>query len=225
MKEKGTTLMEIVISLFIFSLFMFTVYAVFETGMKSWQMGSVKSDLYQKAQVALSAITKDFRYSNWVSVQIDNNGDPMETNEYISFETPVNYNDGSMETDTFDGSPVWQGYVLYYIYPRWETDASPEQKRDLYRHFKPRSTPSSIPKPLDDIMSAIDLDVSPSGDEIVKTVVKEIYSINLEQYETELVITVVFKKNLRKESSVVFTGSSEVGTEIMEYKTSVIPYH
>lgn len=217
-KIRGVTLAELVVVIVVFGLFIFAVYTALDMGLKGWQMGEVKANLYQKAQAAMGYIVKDFRYSTWKSAQIDNYGDPEELNEYICFESPVDNMSGSAQQN--DGFPVWQSYVLYYIYPRWEVDSSPDIKRNLYRHCKPRTEKNAYPGPLEDIMSNIDITTPPSGD-MIRTVAREIYSIDFYQKETSLDIVICFKKDLRENSSVMFEGSS--ATEVVEFKGSVIP--
>ena len=224
----GVTVAELAVVILIFSFFMIGVYAVMDAGMKSWQIGETKTDLNQKAQVVMNCITKDFRYSTWLSTEIDNQGTPAQLNEYICFETPVNNVTGTIDYNlsTFN-SPVWQGYVCYYIYPRWKVNPSPDIKRNLYRHYKKIITPVSMPATLSsaDILSNIDITTPPSGD-IIRTVAKDIYLIDFEQNKTLLTVTINFKKAALKNGTVTHNYANNPGTktdEIVELKVSIIP--
>jgi hypothetical protein len=225
----GVTMVELAVVIFIFSFFMIGVYTVMDAGMKSWQMGETKTDLNQKAQVVMNCITKDFRYSTWLSTEIDNCGDPAKLNEYICFETPVNNHTGTFDYNLSSfNSPVWQGYVIYYIYPRWKVNPSSDIKRNLYRHYKPRTTPGSAPITLSsaNILSNIDITTPPSGD-MIRTVAREIYLIDFEQSKTALTVTINFKKAILKNSTVTHNYANSVNNteinEIVELKVSIIP--
>jgi prepilin-type N-terminal cleavage/methylation domain-containing protein len=220
---KGVTLTELIIVILIFSLFMLGLYATLDVGMKSWQMGETKSDFFQKAQVTLGSIVRDFSTSTWMSSQIDNDGDPAKLNEYICFETPIDYTNGLFHLESKTSKTVWEGYIIYYIYPRINTNPT-ATKRDLYRKFKPRTTKNSSPLLLQNLTSFIDT-TTKNTDESLRTVAKDIYSINFVQKQTNLVITVTFKGNIREHAHVMFSpgGNSTKGVELIELKTSVIP--
>ena len=84
--EKGLTILELIISCIVFSLFLFAIYATMDIGLKSWQLGETKSDLHQKAEIVLNRVVRDFSATSHLSVQIDNDGDPDTLNEFICFE-------------------------------------------------------------------------------------------------------------------------------------------
>jgi prepilin-type N-terminal cleavage/methylation domain-containing protein len=95
---SGHSLLEVIISIAIFSLIMLGVYSAIDIGFKTWQLGDVKTDFYSRAKVIVTYITKDFKYSNWISAKIENDGDPNSLNEYIVFESPVK-DDGSIDIE------------------------------------------------------------------------------------------------------------------------------
>ena len=55
-KYRGITIVELIVVTFIFSLFMMGIYTALEVGMKSWQLGEAKADVYQNAQAILYRI-------------------------------------------------------------------------------------------------------------------------------------------------------------------------
>ncbi|HPZ08905.1 MAG TPA: hypothetical protein PL110_12370 [Candidatus Eremiobacteraeota bacterium] len=218
---SGVTLLELVIVTLVFSLFMFGVYTTIDVGMKSWQMGETKSNIYQKAMIAMNNIIRDFTGSNWITAQIENYGTPETVNEYICFETSLD-----TVTNTYDvenGKPKWQGYIIYYIYPRVTLSPSTE-KRDLYRRFKPRINKDVNPFPLEDILLYIDKK-SKATNENLRLIAKDIYGIDFDQKGVSLFITITLKTKIRKEASVMFStgGNDNIGTELVKMTNSVIP--
>lgn len=219
---KGSSLVEIVIASLIFAIFMGAIFVVFETGLKSWQLGATKSDLHQKAEMILGRITKDFNYSNLYTAQIHHNGDPNELNEYICFETPVKSQDGTIELDEDNfGAPVWQGHVIYYIKPRFEENNNPETKRILYKSFVPRTPPYSRPVFLINFPGTY-IDNTLTTDDNVRVIARDLYSIDFNRDGISMSISVMLRKDVRKESSVAFSPSGK-GIEIFELSTSVNP--
>ncbi|HPZ08750.1 MAG TPA: prepilin-type N-terminal cleavage/methylation domain-containing protein [Candidatus Eremiobacteraeota bacterium] len=212
---KGLTLLELTISVIIFGLLLFAMYATLDVGLKGWQLGSTKSDLHQKAEIVLSRIIRELTYSTALSVQIENDGNPESLNQYISFETPMD-NNGSLQIDPNTcGAPKWQGYILYYIKPR-VGDPSKEKKY-IYRNYVPRTDASIYPA----IMPAITNHINATTGNNVRTLVKDIYSIDFDRTGNIITVNVCFQSYIRKESSVAF--SSNKGTEIIKMSTSIKP--
>ncbi len=224
-KKSGVTILELVISCIVFSLFLFAAYSVLDLGLKSWQMGETKSDLHQKAEIVLNRIIRDFRETNIMTVQIDSDTSSTGYSQYICVETPVKSDTGTFESDLYNvGSAKWQGYVIYYIYPMYPAGG----KKDLYRRFIPRATVAkkvtSFPTRLQSPIIYIDNDLNRTG-MLTSVVVKDIYSIDFERNGVELCATVCFKSNIRENASVMFSpgGDSLSGTEGVEIKASTCP--
>ncbi|MEQ8222248.1 MAG: prepilin-type N-terminal cleavage/methylation domain-containing protein [Candidatus Eremiobacterota bacterium] len=212
------TLIEIIISILIFSLLMTGIYTAIDIGFKTWQLGEVKTDFYSRAKVILSYITKDFRYSNWISAKIDNDGDPNSLNEYIVFESPFK-NDGSIDIEPKNGKPVWQKYMYYYIYPSVAGDPA-ARNRTVYCRTAARTSKNSTAMPLDSISPDYLTDAKLS-DTHVRVIGKEVYSIDFEQLGTGLIIKIKFRTNVSEHRSVMFDNKNV--TEVIELKASVIP--
>mgnify|MGYP001209436884 FL=1 len=217
-KISGHSLLEVIISIVIFSMIMSGVYATIDIGFKTWQLGEVKTDFYSRAKVVLSYITKDFKYSNWISAKIENDGDPNSLNEYIVFESPMK-DDGSIDIEPKNGKPLWQKYCYYFIYPSVKSDGN-AKKRTFYRRTTDRSPKNSTPMPLTAIGSNYLTDSSIS-DTTLRVIGKEIYGINFEQIGTGLIITIKFRANVREHQAVMFDNKNV--TEVIELKASVIP--
>ncbi len=217
-KNTAVTLVEVIVSVAIFSLIILGIYSAVDIGFKVWQLGEVKTDFYSRAKVILSYATKDFKYSNWISTKIENDGDPDSLNEYIVFESPVK-DTGDIDIEVKSGKPLWQKYVYYYIYPSVKTEPNAE-KRTLYRRMEERNPKNSTPMPLTAI-AANYLTDSTIANTNLRTIGKEIYEIDFEQIGTGLIITLKFRANVYKQSSVAFENRKV--TEVIELKASVIP--
>jgi len=217
-KNTAVTLVEAIVSVAIFSLIILGIYSAVDIGFKVWQLGEVKTDFYSRARVILSYITKDFKYSNWISTKIENDGDHDSLNEYIAFESPVK-DTGDIDIEVKSGKPLWQKYVYYYIYPSVKNQPNAE-KRTLYRRMEERNPKNSTPMPLTAI-AANYLTASTIANTNLRTIGKEIYEINFEQIGTGLIITLKFRANVYEQSSVAFENRKV--TEVIELKASVIP--
>ena len=219
--QKGLTILELTISGIVFGLFMLAVYSTISLGLKSWQLGASKSDLHQQAEIVLQRLVKELRYSNMISIQIENYGEPDMENNFICFETPIKADDAKFKV-SYDnvGLPVWQGHVLYYTK---EPDGNSE--KNLFRKFVPRSSPSIYPVTLTDTLTGLNLHINDTGGANVNTIARNIYNINFDRYGTRLCISVCFKKHIRTEASVSFDpgGGANLGTEVIELKASVNP--
>ncbi len=218
----GMTILELVISVIVFGLFLLAVYATMNVGLKSWQLGESKSDLNQKAEVTLQRILRDIKYTNMISMQIENYGEPNMINDFICFESPVNFTQGTFKVDYKNvGLPVWQGHILYYTK---EPDFS-SAKKDLFRKFQPRPNPSIYPLTLTKTLTGLNIYINDTSGSNISTVAKDIYSIDFDRYGTKITVAVCFKKHIRTEASVSFEpgSSAETGIEVVELKASVNP--
>ena len=217
----GITLMELVIVVAIFSLFLVGVFAAVDMGMKTWQMGEVKSDVHLKARIALNNIIRDFGSSTWLSARI--HGTAPDFNQYLAFETPVDSSTGNFVIDTDTSQPEWQGHIIYYMYQDYSDPSG--KKSDLYRRYKPRTTPSTVPLALTEPQILASINTSVPSDEALRTIAKDIYSVSFSQKETRLVVSICFKVNIRSEASVMFNAGhdKDIGNEILEMKTSITP--
>lgn len=214
----GVTLLELVIVSFVFSLFLIGVYATLDMGMKTWQMGEVKSDVYLKARIALNNIIRDFAETSWLTTNI--HGVSPDYNEYLSFGTAINSSTGAFEPDPSNCKPKWQGHIIYFIY-----QDSTGKKQDLYRRFIPVSPPTTHPIALTEAQILAAINRNEPGQEVLRTVAKDIYDIEFDTKNASLLITLTFKEHIRTEASVIFSpgGDSRKGTEVLEMTTSVTP--
>lgn len=216
-KEYGLTLLELVISCIVFGLFLVAVYATMDVGLKSWQIGESKTNIHQRVEVLLNRIVKEVTYSNIFSLQIFNPSDP-NSYPYLCFESAMNKNNNNFIVDcssTGMGCPVWQGYILYYM----QKDGKDVRKKNVYRQFIDRDNPSIQPSKLSPISNFI-TDISSLK---VRTVVRDIYSMDFSFDENILTVNVSFKQHIRSHASVAFSPGADArkGTEIITMKSVV----
>ena len=216
-KEYGLTLIELVTACIVFGLFLVAVYATMDVGLKSWQLGETRTNLHQRVEILLNRIVKEVTYSNIFSLQILNAADP-NSYPYLCFETAIDKNNNNFivdRTSTGMGCPVWQGYILYYL----QKDGADVRKKNVYRRFIDRDNPSIQPS----VLSPISNFTTAIGGSNVRTVVKDIYSLDLAIDENILTVKVSFKEHIRKHASVAFSpgGDAGKGTEIIVMKSVV----
>lgn len=215
-KTSGLSVAELSLATAIFSLLMLGIYVALDIGMKTWQLGEVKTDFYSRAKVTLNSISKDFTYSTWISATVENDGNPDSINEYIVFESPLGQ-DGSLQVDNRNGTPIWQRYIHYYIYP--SVKSSPDAKvRNVYRRTKERTPKHSSPLPFFD---ALLISAQETSGTVLRTVSRDVQSLDFKVVDDSLIVYIGFKANVRKNSTVMFDNSKV--TEVIKLKTSVIP--
>ena len=61
--KKGFTLVELLVTVFILSLLLGSIYHTFATGIFAWERGEESMNIYQEARQALAILTKDLRCS------------------------------------------------------------------------------------------------------------------------------------------------------------------
>lgn len=62
-QERGTTLVEVVLAVAIFSLIMTIALAFYSCGLQSWSRGISASDLQQNARIAMDVMIRELRYA------------------------------------------------------------------------------------------------------------------------------------------------------------------
>jgi len=206
-KEKGHTILELAMVVAIFSLFLVFMYATFDAGLKSWQLGSIRSELQQNAEVAIKRIIKDLTSTNMSSLVIGPSG------EYIAFESPIIITTRDFDYDPNSGLPEWQGHIIYFTLPSEKDDMV------LYRKYIKRGTgkeninPSLLPSPITTYLIA---------DDDARVMARNLKSINFNKYGSNITVTIKYIKDIRKNASVNFSVQGK-GIEEFELISSVIP--
>ena len=130
-------------------------------------------------------------------------------------------NSFEMDKDTF-GTPQWQAYILYYIYPRINVNPS-AQERTLFRRLEPKASPSIYPSPLTSELMSLTTYINNTTGDNIRTIVKDIYSIDFDRRGNILLVNVYFQKHIRTNASVSFStgGDGTIGTEVVKMSASV----
>jgi len=210
--NSGHTLIEVVIGTIVFVLFMAALYATLDVGLKSWQIGEVRAELQQSGEVAMKRLTGELLTSSPISIKVD-------PEKYIVFETPIDPVDAQFKRDMVDlGIPLWQAHVVYYSI--YDPD---EGHYVLYRNYKKRDSPSSLPQALSDY--DISLLCQPSGSDTIKVLARNLESVRFEKSGNLIIVTFKYNKHIRSNASVAFSpgGDSTKGTEHFEIRSSVEP--
>lgn len=213
-RNQGHTIMELMIGTIVFVLFLGAIFATLDVGLKSWQIGEVRSDLQQSGEVAMKRLVGELLHSNAVSVQTG------PDNEFIVFETAVSPDDAEFKRDIMDlGAPEWQAYVAYYAVE----DPDNTSSLILYRNYKKRDLPGTTTRKL--TQYEIDSELCNPVLSTNKVLARNLEEVKFEKSGKIITITFVYKKHIRSNASVAFSpgGGSEKGTEHFEIKSSVEP--
>jgi len=210
--SSGYTILELVMAISIFSIFMIGVFSVFSFGLKSWKLVETKNDSQQQAEVALARILSDLKSSDISSL--------VTGDEYIAFETA--WSDPNAPDSNFKklgGYPLWQGYILYYTFPRNPNSADKKLLRKYICH-----TPAISPMKMTDI--SIYLTDNPVNGENLRTVARNIYSLDAGIGTNNFVVDIILrteKKFSEKRLAYEKDFSDDVGNDIVTLKASVSP--
>ena len=142
LQVKGHTLIEVIISILVYSLLLGTMVAVLSIGLKAWQLSEVRTDTQQSAEIAIQRLTNELKVTHRDTCQFD--PVPSSGDYYICFEAAVK--DGTFQIEGVTRKPVWQAHIIYYVLP----DSENVKKKILYRREIPHFT-SVVPKFLDTV--------------------------------------------------------------------------
>ena len=164
-KDKGHTVLELMIAFAVFSMFLLGIFAVINFGLKNYRLIDMKSEIRGSAQVAMGRILGELKSTDITSLVMG----PAEE-EYMVFETAVDPVTHKLEI--VDRVPQWQGYVLYYTFPR---DPNATDKM-LFRKYVPH-TPRTLAKKMTSIALYLN-DTTNTGEELT-TVTRNIYDMDI----------------------------------------------
>ncbi len=133
--KNGLTLVELIIVILIFSLFMIVIYSTLDVGFKMWKLGETRTDVESKSESFIRRMAMELRTSNAYAIIFN---EPDDANSvyhsdtpYICFETSVYNGQVAYKEDT--GDILWQGFILYYAIE----DLKDPNCRILYRRYVP----------------------------------------------------------------------------------------
>jgi len=210
-KKYGHSLMEMIMVVIIFSLFLFGAFMVFSYGLKNYRLIDVKNETQNQAVVSVGRIMNDLILTDISSLVY---GTAVE--EYMSFETAISDN----EFKKLSGAPYWQGYILYYTYP-----GNPSAtEKDLMRKYVTLSSPDTMPKQMLNTFSYL---TSTAGTgEKINTIARGIYDleISIDSEKSIVNITLVVKKRFSAKKLAYDKDFSEnAGNDTVMIKASVMP--
>lgn len=109
---RGHSVIELMLTVVIFSIFLLALTSVFSTGLKSWNLVQNKTETQQEASLCNMFLAKDLRQTDKSTAEIGGKG-----YEYAILQSNTN-EFGVQEYDHATGKPKWQAYILYYTFPR-----------------------------------------------------------------------------------------------------------
>jgi hypothetical protein len=218
-KSRGYSVLEMVMAVLIFSLFLGAVFGIFNYGLKNWKVVETKSDVQSQGEVAMGRMVSDMTATDistmsWVPCTGYNN------DSYVAFETAVNPATGQAEKD--QGLLLWQGYILYFTIPYVNNVGKTDKK--LVRKYLPH-TPSTTPKELTSISSYLTETCHYTGEK-VRTVARNIYSLDIQvnsnQYIVDMTL-VTYKRFSERRLAYQKDFSDKVGNATLTLKASIMP--
>lgn len=170
--EKGHTILEMTVSVIVFSLILIALFEVLNIGLKCWQIGDISTETQQSAEIAMKRIMGELKYSNRYTCECG----IINDSEYVAFDTALN--GGRVEYEFYSQTPIWQSHIIYYTL--YDPDSFSNTKI-LFRRYLPHST-SHLPKtftemplvkPFADFLTD-NTNVSGLGDETLKVISRNV---------------------------------------------------
>jgi len=131
---KGYSVVELMITMLIFSFFLLALTQIFSLGLKSWNIIESKTSIEQEASLSMSLLKRDLFFSDNMTVQFGGEG-----KEYVIMESAADEK-GRFHYNEKTGVIEWQSYILYYTYPRSSAGDEFCLKVDL-KSASPEKTP------------------------------------------------------------------------------------
>ena len=228
-KEKAVTMVELAIVSIVFSLFLVAVYSILDAGLKSWNMGQTRTDLQNSGQVVIRRMVRELTMASQrglvMAPAYDRTGAGGEgvVHEYIAFETPIKDAAFAYQEDNF-GTPLWQGYILYYVLPQGDPGVNSPQT--LYRRYIPHTTERTMPTPILNITSKLIEGPCPSTepgpDPVPLAASIDTFDVIRDGFIVQ--IKIIYKEVPEGEGPhYSVAGTADKGTETFELQASVEP--
>jgi hypothetical protein len=232
-KKSGLTLVELIIVIGIFMLFLLSFYAIMDVGLKSWKIGEVRSDLQTTAETVMKRMVSELGNANSVAINVFTPPDPNDPNAYVCFETPVF--DADVKSDPNTGDVLWQGHVIYYTMR--DSSDNDFNTKILYRRYIPHkitspyeSSDRTVATLLDNINSKLTSTLTGtevSQGQAIRKICTRISHVKFVNTGSIVNIELGFVENFRKsrDARVSFSasGTGNVGTDRYILKSSVKP--
>ncbi len=226
-KKTAVTLLELMIVVGIFFLFLIAFYATMDVGLKQWKIGEVRSDLQTTGEWVMRRMVSELQNSS--SVAIYATYDPADPNDTtcLVFETPI-FN-SSVQSSSTTGDLYWQGHILYYTLS--DPSDTEYDTKILYRRFVPHSatlpvTDRTAATLLDDATTASYLNITPPASPgTFRVVCDSLTRVCFEHNGCIVNIQMEFMENIRKsdDARVSFQTGHDLGTDRFVLKNSIKP--
>jgi len=109
-KEKGTTLLEVLIASLVFSILVICLFAVIKYATKNWRSVEDRTSVQSEIRKIETNLVDELRKTSYASV-ITWTDDYRHTLAFKSFTNPTT---GNFDTD-MSGNPLSHGYILYIL--------------------------------------------------------------------------------------------------------------
>ncbi len=236
MKKKfsnsGLTLIEIIVVILIFSLFMLVIYSTIDLGFKLWKLGEVSSDIQTKSESVLRRIFTELRNANSSAIVFNEPDDPNSLyhsdTPYLCFDTPLSGGEVQYKQDS--GDILWQGFILYYALE----DPDDTAMKILYRRYIPHNpsyphySTDCLTPGLADPNDALDwITVRPplavTGDGQSLSICSKISDVKFDYKSCTVKIEMEFREKIKRSKGAKVTFEGGDSTYKFRLETSVKP--
>jgi len=225
---RGHSVIELMLTIIIFSIFLLALTAIFSTGLKSWNLVQNKTETQQEGSLCLNFFRKDLSLTDRNTADIGGKG-----YEYAILQSAMN-DKGVMEYDGSTGDPKWQAYILYYTFPRNSSDVKlsmdpndPARKKLIRKIIK--HAPFTNKKLTDFELYFKDIKDTPMGEEHIgkpKVLSPHIYEMDLSvnpDNQNAIDINIIISKSMIEDRlSYEKNFSDSKGKEKMIIKNTVM---
>jgi len=210
------TIVELSITVIVFSFFMIAIYTIFDAGMKAWNMGRKRTDLQNNGEIVLRRLIRELSSASQESLVLDSDG------EYISFESPMKKSDFAYDPNN-GGTPLWQGTIIYYS----SSDPVNNNKKILYRRYLSYSGERSFPSPLLAIDLTYKLAETPPPEPLpdFKPVASGLGTFFVSKNKSIINLKIIYSKEAKGSNRNIYSlsGTADKGNETFELQASVVP--
>ena len=214
--KKAFTIVELSITVIIFSFFMVAIYTIFDAGMKAWNMGRTRTDLQNNGEIILKRLIRELSSASQESLVLDPDG------EYISFESPLKNGDFAYDPNN-GGTPLWQGNIIYYS----SVDPVNNNKKILYRRYLSYPAERCLPSPMQDLVLTGKLAESPPMNPLpdFRPVASGIDTFFVSKNKSIINLKIIYSKEAKgaNKKNYSVSGTGDKGNEIFELQASVVP--
>jgi hypothetical protein len=209
-------MVELVVVIVVFSLFLVAIYSILDAGVKGWNMGQNRTEIQNSGEVIVKRMAHEISMCSKISLVVDPNG------QYISMESSMLNGEYKYDQDNA-GFPYWQAYIIYYLYKDPNGDPNTSTNK-LYRNYI--SHPARVtPVPLSNlsIHSCIIPPPSPTAENKPVAINVDTFNVAVKGADNSLVnIRLLYRKEPVKKGKIYsVSGTSEAkGTEIFELQAS-----